>query len=126
MLKFVEITKQTQKALKFFEEKVAFTAGPVEVKAMMNEPNVQIIDVRKREDYDKSHVPNAISIPGTDIERNLNKLSKDKINVLYCYTQQCHLAAKSAVILAKNGYPVMEMEGGFDAWRNIYDFEVVS
>ena len=126
MLKYAEITKQTRRAAEFFEDKVAFTAGPMEVKEMMNESNVQIIDVRSSEDYAKSHIPNALSIPGKHIPSSLNKLSKDKINVLYCYTQQCHLAAKAAVILAQNGYPVMEMEGGFDAWKNIYDLEVRS
>ena len=126
MLKYSELTKQTQKAKEYFMDKVAFTLGPVELKEMMNRDDVQIIDVRKSEDYQKSHIPNSISIPGKDIESSLNKLSKDKINVVYCYTQQCHLAAKAAVILADNGYPVMELDGGFDAWFNIYKFEVVS
>lgn len=126
MLKYAELTKNTQKAKEFFMDKVAFTLGPVELKEMMGRDDVQIIDVRKSEDYQKSHIPNAISIPGKDMESSLSKLSKDKINVVYCYTQQCHLAAKAAVILASNGYPVMELDGGFDAWFKIYDFEVVS
>jgi rhodanese-related sulfurtransferase len=43
-------------------------------------------------------------------------LSKDKLNILYCYSQTCHLAAAAALELASQGYRVMEMEGGFAAW----------
>ena len=45
-------------------------------------------------------------------------LKKDKINVFYCYTQQCHLAATAALEFASRGFSVMEMEGGFEAWRD--------
>jgi rhodanese-related sulfurtransferase len=44
-------------------------------------------------------------------------LRKDKTNVLYCYSQVCHLAATAAVKFAGIGYPVMELEGGFDEWK---------
>jgi hypothetical protein len=39
---------------------------------------------------------------------------KDKLNVLYCYSGVCHLATSAAVEFAEKGYPVMEMEGGFN------------
>ena len=44
-------------------------------------------------------------------------LSKDKLNVLYCYNQTCHMAAEAAAILVAQGYPVVEMEGGFATWE---------
>jgi len=127
MTKLANITKQTMRAKEYFEDKVAFTVGPVELKKTMDEERdyIEVIDVRRSEDYDKGHIPTAISIPGKDIQTSLNKLSKDKINILYCYTQQCHLAAKSAVILAENGYPVIELEGGIEAWKK-YDYEITS
>jgi rhodanese-related sulfurtransferase len=45
-------------------------------------------------------------------------LRKDKTNVLYCYSQVCHLAATAAVEFSGKGYPVMELEGGFRAWKD--------
>jgi rhodanese-related sulfurtransferase len=127
MTKLANITRQTQRAKEYFEDKVAFTVGPIELKKSMDEErnSIEIIDVRKREDYEKGHIPSAISIPGAETEMSLNKLSQDKINIVYCYTQQCHLAAKSALILAERGYPVIELEGGFEAWKN-YDFDIAS
>jgi len=43
-------------------------------------------------------------------------LSKDKANVLYCYSLVCHLAATAASEFAGKGFPVMELDGGFDEW----------
>jgi len=126
MLITKDITKNTQKALEFFQDKLSFTLGPVELKEKIDKKEVVVIDVRRKEDYDKGHIPSAISIPKNEIENNLNKLSKDNINVVYCYNQQCHLAARAAVILAEKGYPVMELEGGIGVWRDNFDFDIVS
>lgn len=127
MTKLEQITKNTEKAKEYFENKVAFTAGPVELKKMMSDEGdrIQIIDVRKAEHYQQGHIPSAISIPAANLESSLDKLSKDRITVVYCYSQQCHLAAKSAIILAGNGYPVIELEGGFTEWENS-DFDIVT
>ena len=35
MMKLINITKQTQRAKEFFEDRLAFTVGPVELKEMM-------------------------------------------------------------------------------------------
>lgn len=125
MQKHIEITKQTERAKGFFEDKLAFTLGPVELKNIMNEGYIKIIDVRKPNDYNKAHIKGAISIPAEQIESKMNELSKDNINIIYCYNQQCHLAARCALKLAENGYPVMELEGGFARWYEL-DFEVTT
>lgn len=111
-------------AVDFFAEKLAFTLGPVELQHMMDEKKVKLIDVRRKEDYDESHIPQAISIPKDDLKNRLSELSKDDVHVVYCYNQQCHLGAAAALSLAKHGYPVMELEGGFDVWKNVFEFEV--
>lgn len=46
------------------------------------------------------------------------KLQKNKVNVLYCYSHVCHLAASVAVEMSGKGYPVMELEGGWRWWKN--------
>jgi len=127
MLKLENITKQTQRAKEFFENRVAFTVGPVELKEILekNRNSIELIDVRSKEHFDKGHIPSAISIPGKDMKMHLNKLSKDKINVVYCYSQQCHLGSKTALVLLENGFTVIELEGGFNEWKN-YDFDIVS
>ncbi len=109
----------------FFAEKLAFTLGPVELKVMLADNKVKLIDVRRKEDYDEGHIPEAISIPKAMLPEKLSELSKDAVHVLYCYNQQCHLGAAAALFLAKNGYPVMELDGGFKVWQEDFGFEVV-
>jgi rhodanese-related sulfurtransferase len=126
MHKLTEITKNTQKAVEYFENKLAFTLGPVELHRMCEtEANmIQIIDVRSVEHYNNGHIPGAVSISASNLEYSMDKLSKDKINIVYCYTQQCHLAARCAKMLAEEGFPVMELEGGFAEWKNS-DYDIV-
>ncbi|MDB6121213.1 MAG: Sulfurtransferase [Pedosphaera sp.] len=111
------------KAKEFFEDKMTFTTGPVELDRMIKaHENINVVDVRAEEDYQKGHIPGAINLPH-DKWSTLEGLSKDKANVLYCYTQVCHLAATAACEFAAKGFPVMEMEGGFEAWKE-NDLEV--
>lgn len=109
----------------YFSEKLAFTLGPVELKKMLADKKVKLIDVRRKEDFDEGHIKEAINIPKDELLENLEKLSKEDVHVLCCYNQQCHLAAAAALTLAKNGYPVMELEGGISVWRDDFKFEVV-
>ncbi len=127
MLKIEDITKNAEKAKEFFQEKVAFTLGPVELHRLMETDmdKIQIIDVRNSDNYVSGHIPEAMSIPASNLEYSMDKLSKDKINIVYCYNQQCHLAAKSALMLAEEGFPVMELEGGFDIWKHT-DYDIVT
>jgi rhodanese-related sulfurtransferase len=106
-----------QKARDYFQAKMSFTTGPVELKRWIDEgEKVQVIDVRQAGDYDEGHIPGAISLPN-DRWDAATGLSKEKINVLYCYSQVCHLAAAAALQLAAKGFPVMELEGGFAGWQ---------
>jgi rhodanese-related sulfurtransferase len=105
------------RARAFFEQKVAFTTGPVELShAIEGHENIVVVDVREAEDFAKAHVPGAINLPNGTWD-NPEGLQKDATNVVYCYTQQCHLGAKACVKFASQGYPVMEMDGGFEAWQ---------
>jgi rhodanese-related sulfurtransferase len=105
------------KARQYFADKLAFTTGPVELSHVLQDGgNVAVIDVRFPDDYAKGHVPGAINLP-QDQWQTRQGLRKDTVNVLYCYTQQCHLVAMAAVEFAGAGYSVMEMNGGFEAWK---------
>lgn len=120
--KIKEIRFDSDKAKCFFSKMLAFTLGPVELKDLMDEGNINVVDVRQPQDYEIAHIPNAISIPKDQLENNMDKLSKEKVTVVYCYNQQCHLGAKAALILADYGYPVMLLEGGFKTWTEDFRF----
>ena len=108
------------RAKAYFEDKLAFTTGPVELERWIKtgENNLVVVDVRAAEDFAKGHISGAINLP-KDKWESLQGLSKEKTNVVYCYTQQCHLAANACAQFASRGYPEMEMEGGFEAWKEM-------
>lgn len=112
-----------KEALEYFQKKIQFSLGPVDLNYYMEKQSaLSIIDVRDPEDFIKGHIPGAVNLP----EERWNKpegLHKDVVNVIYCYSATCHLAARAAVEFAKQGYPVMEMDGGFDEWKE-HDFKV--
>lgn len=100
--------QDTQAAAKYFEDELNFTAVPATVKKV-SEGKIKgvIIDLRKKEHFDKGHIPVAINIPfdkfdGFEgVQTEFPGLSKDKINYLYCYELFCNLSQKAA----KNSLP---------------------
>lgn len=104
------------KAREYFSNKMEFTTGPVELKRAMDRDEVVVIDVRAAEDYATGHIPGAINVPRENWERPTG-LHRDKTNVVYCYSQVCHLAATAALDWTAQGYPIMELEGGFEGWK---------
>ncbi len=120
--KIKEMRFDTNSAQNYFIKRLAYTLGPVELKNFMEKGGVKVIDVRDEADYKIGHIPGAISIPKEMIDKNLDKLSKDEINIVYCYNQQCHLGDSACLNIAQYGYPVMLMEGGFDVWVNDFRF----
>jgi len=111
------ILTSPKKAKKFFEAKLDFTTGPVELKHMIdNNENINIVDVRAFEDYAKGHIPGAVNLPKQRWSIHTG-LKSDRINIIYCYSEVCHLAAAAAKEFAERDFAVMELEGGFDQWQ---------
>ena len=104
-------------AREFFERKMQFTTGPVELDHQIaDHADLVVVDVRAAEDFEQGHIPGAINLTRGKWS-GAEGLSKEKPNVLCCYSHVCHLAAAAAVEFAGLGYPVMEMDGGFEAWK---------
>lgn len=122
--KIKDLRFNTEEAQNYFLKRLAYTLGPIELKKLMEEAKVRIVDVRKHADYIIHHIPSAISIPKDELADNLDKLSKEEVTVVYCYNQQCHLGARSCLILAEYSYPVMLLEGGFKTWMEDFKFAV--
>jgi rhodanese-related sulfurtransferase len=112
------ITASPKEAKKFFQAKLDFTTGPVELNEMLKrKEDINIIDVRRPEDYQKGHIPGAVNLP-KEKWNTFSGLSKNNTNVIYCYSEACHLAATAAKVFAENDFSVMELEGGFETWLN--------
>jgi rhodanese-related sulfurtransferase len=112
------LTKETtEAAIKFFEAKLAFEIGPVALNNKLNNKEVlQIIDLRTPELYAKGHIPTAINVSIEELEQHATKLNKDETTIVYCYELTCALSTKAALLLAKKGYKVQELAGGFNTY----------
>ena len=106
-------------AIKFFGEKTKFEIDPYTVRHIIDskDKSYLVVDVRDKDSYKEGHIPTAINAPSHDWEKYLNMLPKTKTLILYCYHVVCFAAPKVALKLAKKGYNVMEMVGGFDEWK---------
>ncbi len=104
------------KALEYFENKLEFEMGPYELKEAIERKEVNIIDVRRPEDYKKGHIPGAINLPKEQWS-SFEGLSREIPNVVYCYSVTCFLATRACREFAEGDYPVMELIGGFEEWQ---------
>ena len=68
----------------FFEDRLEFTRGPVELNEMIKE----------------------------------GQESKDRPNVVYCYSQVCQLSMKAAKYFVEHEFPTILLVGGIEEWKN--------
>jgi rhodanese-related sulfurtransferase len=101
----------------------ALPIRPTEVqRALAAKQDIVIVDVRDKADYDAGHVPGAINLP-RERWSTAEGLDRSKVNVVYCYSHTCPLGGAACAELTGKGYPVVEMDGGFEIWETS-DFEI--
>jgi len=86
--------------------------------------NLQIIDVRRKGEYDAGHVPTATNIPLSELSRNLEKIDKSGPTAIICASG--YRSSISTYILKDSGVAyVYNTVGGTNAWRNAgYEIEM--
>ncbi len=121
-----EITKDLTRAKKFFEDIISFTIGPYSLDEMIAHriENINIVDVREYDNYIDGHIPYAVHIPYKEIKEHIDMLDKDKITIVYTYSDTCPRAYNTALALIEHHYPAVVLRGGFKAWKK-FDFDIV-
>ena len=93
-----------------------------EFKKIANDPNVLIIDVREKKDYDAGHMKGAINIPDgepVDNYKDVLEANKGKRIITHCYSG--NRSAKLAKALNERGYNVINLLDG----TKEYNYELV-
>lgn len=119
-----EYRNNTEKALKYFSKMLAYTVSPYDLKETMEKTGARLVDVRKREDFEKGHIPGSISIPYEEIDSKLDSLDRDVPTIVSCYNATCLLGAKAAVKFAEHNFPVMALLGGYKTWTEDLHYAV--
>jgi len=78
---------------------------------------VTVLDVRPPEEYAAGHVPGAINIPLSELEKRLDELGQDKEVVAYCRGPHCILAFDAVARLREKGLKARRMEDGYPEWK---------
>ena len=102
----------------FFDDRLDYTRGPVELNEMIKQgEKMNIIDVRRPEDYSKGHIPGAMNLP-EDKWSTFKGLSKDRPNIVYCYSTVCQLSTRAAKYFVEHEFPTILLIGGIEEWKN--------
>jgi rhodanese-related sulfurtransferase/DNA-binding MarR family transcriptional regulator len=78
---------------------------------------VTVIDVRPPEEFAAGHVPGALNIPLSELERHLADLPTDREVVAYCRGPYCVLAYEAVDRLRKKGFQARRLQDGFPEWK---------
>lgn len=79
--------------------------------------SVFLVDVRTAEEYAAGHIPNAknVDVLKSDFKDRVETLSKSKEIAVYCRSGKRSLMAANT--LAKMGYKVINLRGGWKEWQ---------
>lgn len=77
-----------------------------------------IVDLRSTEDYQRGHIPKAVSIPYHQLWFRMYELPRNLDALIMAYDDEPSRQARAGEILKKEGYyRVHFVRGGFRAWR---------
>ncbi len=88
-----------------------------EAKEMMNREDGHIIvDVRRRDEYDEGHLPDAILIPNESIDKSRPKELPDLDQIILVYCRSGRRSKEASEKLAAMGYKNVYEFGGIITW----------
>jgi rhodanese-related sulfurtransferase len=80
-------------------------------------PGFVLVDSRGDRAWDAGRVPGAVHLPTARIPGHAARLLDPAVPVVtYCWGPGCDGATRAALALARQGYRVKEMIGGFEYW----------
>lgn len=86
---------------------------------LIQNPDVQLLDVRTAEEYAEAHLDKAINIDVKKqgfIDQAVERLDTNKVVAVYCRSGR--RSANAAEMLAEKGFKAFNLEGGIIAWKN--------
>jgi len=93
---------------------------PGDLKNYLEKYNVILIDLRDKEEFLHGHIPGAIWADWEKLDQNIGKLLMSYNRnaewiILYC--DRGNISLLTARDLARQGYPVISLNGGYSRWK---------
>lgn len=94
--------------------------SPGDLKNYINNYNTILIDLRDKADYKQEHIPGAVWADWEKLEKDIGSLlmsynKKPDWIILYC--ERGNISLLTARDLARLGYPVISLNGGYARWQ---------
>ncbi len=91
---------------------------PAEFSKAIEDSDIQLLDVRSKEEYNNGHIKNALQANwNQQAEFTERVASLDKKKKVYIYCLAGSRSAEAAKLMRQNGYSVVELKGGINAWK---------
>ncbi|MBB5823676.1 rhodanese-related sulfurtransferase/DNA-binding transcriptional ArsR family regulator [Streptosporangium becharense] len=87
-------------------------------------PQMTVIDVRPREEFEAGHFPGAVSLPLSELEERFGEIPADAEVVVYCRGEFCRMAREAAAWLREQGVDAKAMDEGVIEWRGTKEVEL--
>jgi len=92
--------------------------SPADAAAKVETGDAMIVDVREKDEWDDSHIPNAVHISRGTLELEVEDNFPDRNTTIICHCGGGGRSALAVESLQRMGYKnVRSMAGGFKAWR---------
>lgn len=88
-----------------------------ELKRLVRDGLVTVVDARPRAEYEAGHISGALSVPVAELRRRLTEIPRDREVIAYCRGPTCVYAADLVAALRKHGYQARRSEVGVTDWR---------
>lgn len=82
-----------------------------ELKEIINQPQVLVLDVRKPSEYNEGHIPQAKNLPVDDLEKRISEIPADTLIVTTC-GRGGGRARRALALLQEKGFKAKWLEGG--------------
>jgi rhodanese-related sulfurtransferase/DNA-binding transcriptional ArsR family regulator len=89
-----------------------------ELRRLVRDGAVTVLDARPRQEYEAGHIPGALSVPVEELERRLSEIPKDREVIAYCRGPYCVYALEAVTLLRRRGYRARRAEEGLPEWRS--------
>jgi rhodanese-related sulfurtransferase/DNA-binding transcriptional ArsR family regulator len=78
---------------------------------------VTILDVRPEDEFAAGHLPGALNIPLSELDRRLGELPAGREVIAYCRGPYCVLSFEAVAALRARGYLSRRLEDGYPEWK---------
>lgn len=88
-----------------------------QARKMVYDPQTHIIDLRDPDEFAQGHLPGAINVPVSQLEKTLNQFSSDDRLILYCRGHLCSYADEATHYLRKKGIEAYSLHETYNDWH---------